>query len=160
MIDRNEASLLVDLYARHLGAIGAQLNEHDMALFLWEGGQVYMHYLGEEQALVCGTKVYKFHREIHHHYFEALCAEASKGRDTGGCKLVLDTESKRILLRRSWTELPSDLEAFCMEIDRLATVGLEWMTKIYGEVVFPIMARERAERKAERPEPSPGNHGA
>ncbi len=41
-MNRDEANLLVDLYGRHLGAKGAQLNEHDMVLFLWNDGQVYL----------------------------------------------------------------------------------------------------------------------
>lgn len=145
---RDEANALVDLYARHLGGQGAELNEHDMVLFLWEDGQIYMQHLPEEQKLVCGARVHKFPREIHHHYFEALQAEAARGRDTGGGQLELDPTSKRIFLRRSWTAAPEDREAFCSQVDRLASAGLVWMQEVYPEVVFPIMAREREERGA------------
>ncbi len=142
-INRKEADALVDIYGRHRGTNNAKLNELNLILFLWEGGQIYMEYLPGEQRLVCGAKIHRFHREIHLNYVDALRAEADSGRDTGGGELVLDPVSKGIFLRRSWNEVPDDQELFCKEVDRLAVAGLVWMEQVYGEVVFPIIARER-----------------
>jgi len=148
LMNRNDADVLVDIYGRHRATSKAQLNEHNLILFLWEGGQIYMEYIPEEQRLVCGAKIHRFPREIHHNYVDALRAKADRCRDTGGGELVLDPVSKGIFLRRSWNDMPSDQKVFCEEVDRLATAGLVWMEQVYGEVVFPIMAKEKEmERK-------------
>lgn len=134
---RDEANRLIGLYFDHANIPNIALNRANLGGIDWVNGMLYFEWDHQTGELIWRAKVHRFRNADHPDVMPRIQEAVRQGEDTGGGELEYHAPSRGIFLTRIYVEVPSELDAYLVEIDRLAAGGLRWFEGRFREIVNP-----------------------
>lgn len=133
---KEEAKQQLEAFFRTLGSDASILDEKNYVQARVGESVLGFEYDEADGILSCQALIYRFRREPRDEVLDALFAAESEA-NSGGGRIVFDSETFSLYLQRDFTEKIED-EKFSAQVNALARASLQWSGEIIEQAAAQV----------------------